>query len=147
MTRGGGGSAEAGAEEGGSAKAAHEAAVAALTGADLARIAHPTELALVKELAEFPEVVERAASARAPHLLCEYLEQTSAAVNSWYHAGNPSRNPELAVLTPDPELRAARLVLAGAVRVVLRNGLRILNVSAPVRMDRALEESSAPPAT
>lgn len=131
------------------AKAGGEAAVAAkaLAGADLARLSHPTEFALVKELAEFPEVVERAAAARAPHLLCEYLEQTSAAVNSWYHAGNPSRNPELAVLTPEPELRAARLVLACAVRVVLRNGLRILNVSAPVRMDRALEERAAPPTT
>ena len=131
------------------AKAGGEATVAAkeLAGADLARLAHPTEFALVKELAEFPEVVERAAAARAPHLLCEYLEQTSAAVNSWYHAGNPSRSPELAVLTPEPELRAARLVLACAVRGVLRNGLRILNVSAPVRMDRALEEPVAPPAT
>jgi len=131
------------------AKAGGQAAVAAkeLTGVDLARLAHPTELALVKGLAEFPEVVERAAAARAPHLLCEYLEQTSAAVNSWYHAGNPSRSPELAVLTSESELRVARLVLARAVRVVLRNGLRILNVSAPVRMERALEEPVAPPAT
>ena len=124
------------------AKAGSQASVEAEEGAvaDLACLSHPIELALVKELAEFPEVVERAAAARSPHLLCEYLEQTSAAVNSWYHAGNPRRSPELAVLTSEPELRAARLVLARAVRVVLRNGLRILNVSAPVRMDRALEE-------
>ena len=130
------------------AKAGGQAAAAAqeLSAADLAQLSHPIELALVKELAEFPEVVERAAVARAPHLLCEYLEQTSAAVNSWYHAGNPSRSPELAVLTTEPELRAARLVLARAVRVVLRNGLRILNVSAPVRMERALEEPEASPA-
>ena len=114
---------------------------------DLTRLDHPVELALVKHLAEYPEVVERAAATRAPHTLCEYLEQTSGVVNSWYHAGNPSRNPELAVLIADPDLRAARLVLARAVRVVLRNGLRILNVSAPVRMERALEEPPpAPPA-
>ena len=131
------------------AKAGGEAAAAAkeLKGAELARLSHHTELALVKELAEFPEVVERSAAARAPHLLCEYLEQTSATVNSWYHAGNPTRNPELAVLTSEPELRAARLVLARAVRVVLRNGLRILNVSAPVRMERELEDPVAPPAS
>ena len=131
------------------AKAGGQAEVAAkeLTGADLARLAHQTELALVKVLAEFPEVVERAADARAPHLLCEYLEQASATVNSWYHAGNPSRSLELAVLTSEPELRAARLVLARAVRVVLRNGLRILNVSAPIRMERSLEEPDAPPTT
>ena len=131
------------------AKAGGQAAAAAQepAGVDLARLAHPTELALLKELDEFPEVVERAAAARAPHLLCDYLEQTSGAVNSWYHAGNPSRNPELAVLAAEPELRAARLVLARAVRVVLRNGLRILNVAALVRMDRAPEEPVAPPAT
>jgi arginyl-tRNA synthetase len=113
--------------------------------ANLALLVHPTELALVKALAEFPDVIERAAAGRAPHLLCDYLEQTAGAVNSWYHAGNPSRNPELAVLVADPALRAARLVLARAVRIVLRNGLRILNISAPVRMERALEE--APPET
>jgi arginyl-tRNA synthetase len=111
--------------------------------ADLALLAHPSELALVKALGEFPEVVELAAAQRAPHLLCDYLEQTAGAVNSWYHAGNPSRNPELAVLVPDPALRAARLVLARAVRIVLRNGLRILNVSAPVRMERPDDEAAA----
>jgi arginyl-tRNA synthetase len=111
---------------------------------DLTRLGHPTELALVKQLSVYPEVVERAAALRDPHLLTEYLEETAGVVNSWYHAGNPSRNPELAVLVPDTDLRGARLVLARAVRVVLRNGLRILNVSAPVRMERALDEP--PPA-
>ena len=89
-------------------------------------------------------VANSAAALRAPHLVCDYLEQTAGEVNSWYHAGNPSRNPELTVLVPDPALRAARLVLARAVRVVLRNGLRILNVSAPVRMERAVDEAVAP---
>jgi arginyl-tRNA synthetase len=112
--------------------------------ADLSLLVDPTELDLVKSLAAFPDLVERAAAQRAPHLLCDYLEQTAGAVNSWYHAGNPSRNPELAVLVADPALRAARLVLARAVRVVLKNGLRLLNISAPVRMERALEEDAAP---
>ena len=124
-------------------KAGSEEAERAARGeADLSLLQHPTELALVKALAEFPEVVELAAAQRGPHLLCDYLEQTAGAVNSWYHAGNTSRNPELAVLVADPAARAARLVLARAVRIVLRNGLRLLNVSAPVRMDRALEDDS-----
>jgi len=126
----------------GKAGSAETEAALAPGGADLTLLADPVELALIKTLGEFPEVVERAAAQRAPHMLCDYLEQTSGAVNSWYHAGNPSRNPELAVLVPDPALRAARLVLARAVRVVLRNGLRILNVSAPVRMERPLDEPS-----
>ena len=119
------------------------ARVAAGTGVDLTLLTDATELALIRDLSEFSEVVERAAALRAPHLLCEYLEQTAGAVNSWYHAGNPTRSPDLAVLVADPPLRAARLGLTRAVRVVLRNGLRILNVSAPVRMERALE--AAPP--
>ena len=129
------------------AKAGDEVTAAALAPgvADLSLLSQPAELDLVKALSEFPEVIGRAAAARAPHLLCEYLEQTAGTVNSWYHAGNPSRNPELAVLVPDPALRAARLVLTRAARIVLSNGLRVLNVSAPVRMERQLEEPVEPP--
>ncbi len=104
---------------------------------DLGLLGHATELELIKQLAAFPETVAKAAELRAPHLLCDYLEQTAGAVNSWYHAGNPSRSPELAVLVPDRELRRARLGLARGVRIVLRNGLRILDIHAPVRMERA----------
>src|SRR5690606_19926079 len=82
----------------------------------LDRLTDPSEQELIKQLAEFPSVVQRAADARAPHLLCDYLEATASLVNSWYHAGNPSRNPALAVLVDDDELRAARLVLARGVR-------------------------------
>lgn len=123
------------------AKVGHEVTAAAVApgSADLSLLSHPAELGLAKVLSEFPEVIARAAAARAPHLLCEYLEHAAGTVNSWYHAGNPSRNPELAVLVPDQELRAARLVLARAARVVLRNGLRVLNVSAPTRMERQVE--------
>ena len=109
--------------------------------ANLEGLSHPLERDLIKRLADFPETVERAASARAPHVLCDFLEQTAGAVNSWYHAGNPSRSPELAVLVEDPSLREARLALARSVQIVLRNGLEILGVSAPTRMDRPEEET------
>ena len=107
---------------------------------DVSPLTHAPELELVKQLARFPETVRKAAEARAPHLICEYLEATAGLVNSWYHAGNPSRNPELAVLVPDPGMRAARLLLARAVHVTLRNGLRLLALDAPERMER--EESA-----
>jgi arginyl-tRNA synthetase len=99
-------------------------------------LTHPAEQELIKQLVQFPEVVARAADARAPHMVCEYLEGTAAMVNSWYHAGNPSRNPELAVLVADERLRDARLTLAGAVRIVLRNGLELLGLHAPQQMHR-----------
>jgi arginyl-tRNA synthetase len=107
--------------------------------ADAGLLAHESERDLIRQLTAFPETVQRAADARAPHLLCDYLEQTAGAVNAWYHAGNPTRNPELAVLVDDPALRAARLVLARGVMAVLRNGLRILGITAPVRMERGVE--------
>jgi arginyl-tRNA synthetase len=103
---------------------------------DLASLADATELELVKQLARFPDVVRRAADARAPHIVCEYLESTAGFVNSWYHAGNPNRNPELAVLVADPELRVARLALARAIQITLRNGLHLLALNAPERMER-----------
>ncbi len=105
-------------------------------GLDPSLLEHPRERALMGRLGEFPELVRRAARSRAPHLVCEYLEHTAGMVNSWYHAGNPTRNPGLAVLAGDPALRAARLALTGAVRVVLRNALALLGVEAPTRMAR-----------
>ena len=105
-------------------------------GRDLGRLETEDEQELVKQLARFPEVVAQAAADRAPHMVCDYLEETAGMANSWYHSGNPSRNPELAVLVDDPELRAARLALARGVRIVLRNGLTVLGLSAPDRMER-----------
>jgi arginyl-tRNA synthetase len=105
--------------------------------ADLSLLSHESELALVKELSTFPETVETAADQRAPHVVCAYLEQLSNTINSWYHAGN--LDPSLRVVGVDADTQRARLVLARAVRIVLRNGLTILGVDAPVRMEREAE--------
>lgn len=121
------------------AKAGMEPEAMTAAGADLSVLGHELERELVKRLGEFPETVARAAAATAPHVICDYLEQTAGAANSWYHAGNPSRNPELAVLVDDEALRTARLVLARSVQIVLRNGLGILGIDAPRRLDRAEE--------
>ncbi len=107
-----------------------------VAGADLTLLTHPTELELIKRLTDLPDLIERAAELRAPHLVCDYLEQLAGAVNSWYHAGNPSRNPELAVLVDNPELSRARLALTRSVQIVLANGLSVLGISAPERMER-----------
>jgi len=110
--------------------------------ADLSLLSHELERELVKRLSEFPATVARAAEQASPHVVCDYLEQTAGAANSWYHAGNPTRNPELAVLIDDPALRAARLVLAETVRITLRNGLGVLGIEAPRRMERAEDEAA-----
>ena len=109
-------------------------------GVDLSVLKTKMERELVKQLGRFPDLVGNAARLRAPHLICDYLEQTAGAVNSWYHAGNPSRNPELAVLVDDVILRNARLALVRSIQIVLRNGLQILGIRAPERMVREGDE-------
>lgn len=103
---------------------------------DLSVLTTDAEREVIKALVQFPDLIRNAARLRAPHLICDYLEQTAGAVNSWYHAGNPSRNPELAVLVEDANLRSARLVLARSVQIVLRNGLTVLGIGAPEQMTR-----------
>lgn len=106
------------------------------TAADLELLAHPTEIELIKLLLRFPEMVENAAEQHAPHSVCAYLEELAGAVNSWYHAGN--LQPELRVLGVAEPLSEARLVLARAIQLVLRNGLAVLGVSAPAQMERTM---------
>jgi arginyl-tRNA synthetase len=113
-------------------------------GADLSLLADPAEGELVKLLLRFPEEVGTSAEAHTPHAVCEYLEELAGAVNSWYHAGN--RDPRLRVLGAEvpTELTRARLVLARAIRIVLRNGLSVLGITAPERMEREDAEAQNP---
>jgi arginyl-tRNA synthetase len=93
-------------------------------GVDLSVLTQPEELELVKELAEFPAVVERAATAYEPHRITGYLEGLARIAHAWYHKYRVLGEPE----------EAARLVLARAVQQVLANGLSLLGIRAPERM-------------
>lgn len=115
-------------------KAGIEPAAIDARAADLELLRRGTELEIVKLLLRFPEVVQRAAEQHAPHTVCDYLEEVAGSVNSWYHAGNLS--PELRVLGVEEPLSRARLVLVRAIQLVLRNGLTVLGVSAPERLER-----------
>ena len=91
----------------------------------------PEETALARKLAAFPEVVRGAAAAREPHRLPAYLIETAAEFHRFYHACR--------VVTDDVARSRGRLLLAGAARIVLRNGLALMGVSAPERMEREVE--------
>jgi arginyl-tRNA synthetase len=104
---------------------------------DLGLLTDPGESELVKLLLRFPEVVGAAAERHAPHTVCDYLEEVAGAVNSWYHSGN--LNPDLRVVGVAEPLSRARLVLVRAIQIILANGLAILGVSAPERMEREAE--------
>jgi arginyl-tRNA synthetase len=100
---------------------------AELAGADLDLLTSPHEAALAQKLAEFPELVARAAAEFSPHLVTHYLhDDVAARLHTYYNAER--------FLVEDAELKRARLALVAATRQVLANGLAILGVSAPERM-------------
>ncbi len=94
--------------------------------ADLAKLAIPYELTLLKRLNDYPETVEMAARELAPHLIAYYLKDLAADFHSYYNAEQ--------FLVDDESTRLARLALVLATRQTLKNGLALLGVSAPEKM-------------
>ncbi len=92
-----------------------------------------SELALVREAAQFPRVVESAAKAREPHRIAFFLGDLAAAFHSFWNAGNDDPSKRI-IQDGDPELTAARLFLVAQVAQVIRNGLAILGVEAVEEM-------------
>ena len=87
------------------------------------------DLALIREAAQFPRMVEAAAQAREPHRIAFYLNDLASAFHSFWNAGND--DPSLRMIQSDNEtLTGARLFLATQVGQVIRNGLAILGVEA-----------------
>jgi arginyl-tRNA synthetase len=84
------------------------------------------EIQLIKAMARFGEVLQGAAETLAPHRLTFYLMDLAALFHAYY---NKHR-----VLDGDTDLTHARLCLVLAVQTVIRNGLRLLGVSAPETM-------------
>ncbi len=93
--------------------------------------AAPEERTLIRKLAAFPEVVRGAAAAREPHRIPTYLVETAAEFHRFYHACR--------VVSDDASQSRDRLLLSEATRVVVRNGLALMGVTAPERMERAAE--------
>jgi arginyl-tRNA synthetase len=104
--------------------AGREPASVRADGVDLSVLTQPEELELVKELTDFPAVLQRAAAAFEPHRITGYLEGLARIAHVWYHKYRVLGEPQ----------EAARLVLARAVKQVLANGLSLLGISAPERM-------------
>jgi arginyl-tRNA synthetase len=86
----------------------------------------PEEQDLMKSLLDFPTELSAAAEALEPQRLTTYLLETARKIHLWYHKAHVLNEPE-------PILRA-RLVLARAAQIVIRNGLHALGITAPERM-------------
>ncbi|MCL2165720.1 MAG: arginine--tRNA ligase [Clostridiales bacterium] len=95
-------------------------------GADLRLLTHPAERELIRKLADLPEEITQAAMDREPHRLPRYAMDLAVLFHSFY--------TECRCLVDERPLRQARLQLCDATRIVLRNTLELIGVSAPERM-------------
>ncbi|MXP47242.1 arginine--tRNA ligase [Altererythrobacter luteolus] len=101
--------------------------------ADAIELLGAEELALVKQAAQFPRIVEAAALAREPHRIAFFLYDLAAAFHSYWNLGN-DRPEKRFIVAQNPELSAARLFLASQIGQVIRNGLALLGVEAVEEM-------------
>ena len=94
---------------------------------DLSVLTAPEELALMRKMSEFGDLIALAARDRAPFRLTHYAQDLASLFHQFY--------TNCKILKADDEgLKKARLALCDAVRVVLEQTLGILGISAPQRM-------------
>jgi len=86
----------------------------------------PEELDIIKKLSQFTNVVAGSAKNYEPHRVAVYLLEVVAQFHSYY---NKHR-----VITDDEDLSRSRLFLMSCIRRVLKNGLDLVGVSAPLKM-------------
>ncbi len=98
---------------------------------DLALLTDPTELQLARKLSEMSDLIAGCARDRAPFRITHYVEELASDFHGFYAACQvlPSEGRPL-----DAELSRARLAACDAVRRVLAINLRLIGVSAPVKM-------------
>ena len=99
---------------------------------NLSPLSDTHELDLLRSLAELPAVLSEAAQLRAPHRVTTWVRDLAARFHAFYRACR--------VITDDVALTQARLALAEATRIGLKNGLDILGVKAPDAMHRSERE-------
>jgi len=101
--------------------------------ADHVELLGPEELELVKLAAQFPRIVEAAASAREAHRIAFFLQDLAAAFHGYWNLGN-DRVEKRFIVAQDGNLTSARLFLAAQIGQLVRNGLALLGVEAVEEM-------------
>ena len=89
-------------------------------------IVHEKEIDLLKLIADFPQLIQDAAIARQPHIVCLFIQKLAASFHTFYG--------ECTVLHAEEKLRQQRLALVKATQITLRNALSLIGVSAPEKM-------------
>jgi len=100
---------------------------AILAEADLTLLRDPAELALIKNMAAWPRLIESAAEAHEPHRIAFYLYDLASEFHALWTKGK--ERPELRFVVSDNlELTKARLALVRGLQTVIASGLQVLGV-------------------
>lgn len=90
-------------------------------------LTHPAEIALIKVLAQWPQIVEQAAVNLEPHRITTYLIALAGAFHSLWNRGKEA--PELRFISSDDrDATCSKLYLLSGVATILRDGLHLLGV-------------------
>ena len=92
-----------------------------------ANLKEESEGELLKKLMEFPHIIEISAQKRAPHMVATWIQELAADIHSFYTNCKMIDRSNL-------EVTASRLALAKAAKIVMKNALGVLGVSAPNKM-------------
>jgi len=101
---------------------------AALRAADLSKLDHAAELALLRKVAEWPRLVETAARANEPHRVAFYLSEIAGDLHGLWNLGNAETDLRF-IQEDDPATSQAKIALARAVAIVIASGLGILGIT------------------
>ena len=87
---------------------------------------HPSEIALIKQLEKFPEIIYNAHLSLEPHNIANFLHEIANRFHKYY--------ADCRIISEDEELTNARLTLSTATKTVIGNGLKLLGITAPEKM-------------
>ncbi|MBN1907517.1 MAG: arginine--tRNA ligase [Deltaproteobacteria bacterium] len=90
------------------------------------------EIDLIRTLDGFPELLDSICDSFEPHRIVYFLTDLAARFHRYFNLG--IKDAENRIITSDVNLSKARLALVAGVRIVLRNGLDLMGVSAPEKM-------------
>ncbi len=91
------------------------------------------EIDIIKKISEWPKCLELSAYHLEPHRVPFYLYELASLFHTYWNSGN--ENDNLKILNENkPDLQFARLFLIKKTQIVIKTGLNILNVTAPVEM-------------